>query len=135
MSRRKRKAKAAGDGKVCNPDLLAAVASLGIGSPEVLGLRPFLLQRWARLDGEAKARVVDEGRALSRALDRRHLEPDELAAAVDVVTRYARSLRGRQEVSGMPVCVRGCREDLLLVVDGVARCALCDGPVASEVAA
>lgn len=118
-------------------DLVLALADENVGRPELRGLLSYLRSRYLRLaPGPAREATAADGRALARAVERVHLDANEIAAGAAVVRRYARVLLGRDEAAGRPECVAGCRERLLLVVDGAPRCALCDGearPAGSDV--
>lgn len=106
------------------------VQALGgeVGRVELRGLLSTLRARWQRLGpGPARDVTAADGRALARAVERHELHAHELAAAVEVVRRWAHALRASDELAGRPECASGCRDRLLLVDDdGAARCALCD---------
>lgn len=100
-----------------------------VGRVELRGLVDYLRRRWLRLPpGEARDATAADGRVLARAVERVHLTDEDLAPAVLVVRRLLVTLRGSDELSGRPECSTGCRDRLLLVVDGAATCALCDAP-------
>lgn len=109
-------------------DLIAALDG-EVGRVELRGLLSTLRRRWSRLvPGAARDATAADGRVLARAVERIVTDPAEVAAAAEIVRRWAGTLYSSDEVVGRPECSAGCPDRLVLVVDGAALCVLCDAP-------